>query len=421
MERALGPLRTDALAAIGAAAERHGAGAFLVGGVVRDIILGFPVTDLDVTVEGDAVEVAREWAQSAGGTVKGLTRFGTCKVDAGPAGVIDFASTRTENYKRPGALPDVAPSDIESDLARRDFALNAMAVDLSPGSYGELLDPFNGWDDIRKRELRVLHDKSFTDDPTRVLRGIRFAARYGYRFNPATGVLVADCVSGGCLRTISGKRLLRELRLIFLEEKAASGLKLLDKHGVLESISPDLALGSRKRKMIPAARTALGKFRSGEARKVINPGAFWLGFLFIGVEPASGLELLRYLNPDRRTRDVSLWACRELGAARARLSKLTPPHAYKATRLLRNVLPESLALLYTASTGKVRRIVGTYFTRWRHVKPLLRGADLVRLGVRRGPAVGGMLNRMLRLKLEGRLPTRNSEIAYVRRRVRTRR
>lgn len=390
--------------------------AYIVGGMVRDIILKRPSTDLDVTVEGDALKVARDYARAVGGGVKGVTRFGTCKVEGGPAGVVDFAATRTETYSRPGALPDVRPCpDIVRDLERRDFAINAMAMSLSKKCCGVVLDPFDGWGDIGRKHLTLIHPESFTDDPTRILRGIRFAARYGYRFEKHTLSSLRACLAAGCMRTISGKRVRRELDLIFEEDEVAAGIRLLHRYGVLRAIDRSLAPDARRMRGLRAAGGAQRKFRELVGGDKLEPRVFWFGFLLMGRKGSTAERLAGHLNLDGRAKHTAVWAAREAAKVTRDLSSVRPPRACEARRLLAGLPLESLALLYAVSGKRGRGILESFITRWRHVKPLLSGADLIALGVKPGPAMGKMFAKILRLKLEGRLPNRRSEAAFVRR------
>ncbi len=400
---------------IGQLADRRGSCAFIVGGMVRDIILGYPCTDVDVTIEGDAAGVARDYAGAIGGVVRGVTEFGTCKVEGGPLGVVDFAATRTETYRCPGALPDVQVfPHIIMDLERRDFALNAMAVLLSARVYGCVIDPFGGCDDIRRRQLTVIHPESFVDDPTRVLRGVRFAARYGYRFETHTLRLLRECVRSGCMRTISGKRVGRELELIFSEDRAVSGIRLLERYGILKSVDRGLDLGGDKRRLLPAADRAQAQFRKWTEECEFDASLFWFGYLYMGRSRAAAKRLTSYFNLDRRVKQNCLWVSQHLSSMRMKVSRLRPPYAFKVTKFVRNLPLESLALVYATSGRRERNMIKRYVTRWRHVKPSVSGSDLAELGMKQGPAMGRLLERIHELKLLGELPTRRSELSFAR-------
>ncbi|MBI2104525.1 MAG: CCA tRNA nucleotidyltransferase [Candidatus Omnitrophica bacterium] len=210
------------LRAIGGLADQRGMRAYAVGGCVRDWLLGLPIDtpDLDVTVEGDGIAVARAAGHALGGTLTVHQQFGTAtqrlrrRADGGrPSGPlrVDFATCRRETYARPAAYPKIAAGTLKDDLFRRDFTVNAMAAALSPARFGALVDPFHGARDLEQRRLRVLHGRSFLDDPSRLLRGIRFAQRFGLRWEPLTRRAAEEAVAAGALGWLNAGRLRREL------------------------------------------------------------------------------------------------------------------------------------------------------------------------------------------------------------------
>ena len=201
---------------------------YVVGGAVRDLLLGREPHELDFVVEGDAVAVARRAAERLGGRVTVHERFGTATVEA-PDATFDLAGARRERYERPGALPDVElGASLRDDLARRDFTVNAIALHLADG---ELIWYPQAEEDLAPRRLRVLHDGSFRDDPTRLLRLARYGARLGFEPDPHTDELAAEAVAGGALDTVTGPRLGAELRLLLREPQPAA-LAALERHGL---------------------------------------------------------------------------------------------------------------------------------------------------------------------------------------------
>src|SRR6266511_4457603 len=172
-------------------------GVYLVGGSVRDILLGEPNFDVDVVVEGDAITLANELAKKLGGRVRAHRIFGTAGVLYAEDGRVDVVTARSESYHAPAVLPTVEPGTIDQDLHRRDFTINAMAVSLKGDALGELVDPFGGRADLEAGRIRVLHDRSFIDDPTRILRAIRYEDRYGFRMDEQTAQLARDCIETG--------------------------------------------------------------------------------------------------------------------------------------------------------------------------------------------------------------------------------
>jgi tRNA nucleotidyltransferase (CCA-adding enzyme) len=205
-----------------AAAAEMGFSLYFVGGFVRDLLLGQPNFDVDLVVEGDAIALARQLAHEKGGRVRSHARFGTAKwilddpVEYGIASV-DFVSARTEFYGHPTALPEVERSSIRQDLHRRDFTINTLAICLDPGHWGELLDFYGGEEDLKQGIIRVLHSLSFVEDPTRMLRAVRFEQRLGFRIEPRTEELIDSAL--GLLDRVSSERIRHELYLILREEE----------------------------------------------------------------------------------------------------------------------------------------------------------------------------------------------------------
>lgn len=234
---------------------------YLAGGVVRDLLLGRPVRDVDLVVEGDALALARRLASRLGADCRDHGRFATATLVLEDGRRLDVAATRRERYARSGALPDVTPGvPIEEDLARRDFSINAMALAIATPT--RLLDPLGGRDDLRRGLVRVLHERSFADDPTRVFRAVRYAARLGFRLAPATRRALVAAVADGALDRISADRLRREIRLLLEEPERGRAVGSLTRLGVAAAVHPALA-------------------RAGAAGRVRRAGknADWLGAL----------------------------------------------------------------------------------------------------------------------------------------------
>jgi tRNA nucleotidyltransferase (CCA-adding enzyme) len=409
----------EVLRAIGVLARDMGQSTFLVGGMVRDLALGRSNIDLDIVVQGDAHDLGAAFARTTGSSIKGRTKFGTCKIESRAFGIIDLATARRETYRYPGALPDVEASDLEADLARRDFSVNAMAISLEPSGYGKLIDPFGGMADASKARLRVLHPLSFRDDPTRILRGVRFAARLGFAFERKTLALLKSCLSEGCLRAVSGKRILSEIELICLEDEVLRAFGLTDKLQILAGIDRVFAgnpLRWRRLKRLPAD---MERISSWTGSSFAERRLCWLSGLFLALRGRDARRLAERLDLPGREKNICLWAATELGRTEAKLSRLDAGRPYKVVRLLREVLPVGMVHLYSGSGRRGRSLIRTYLEKWRHLTPNLSGQQIMALGVKQGPKVGKMLERLLELKLQGKLSSPEDEIAYVRKRARS--
>ncbi|MDQ5825992.1 MAG: hypothetical protein M3441_17490 [Chloroflexota bacterium] len=224
-----------------ALAEERGWSVYLVGGFVRDALLGTPQKDLDLTVVGDGVALAQLLGSELGTQAEVADRFGTATVPLGGGLDLDFVTARKESYPSPGALPIVEPGTLEDDLARRDFTINALAVPLAGEGFGQLVDRHGGAADLAARLVRVLHPRSFEDDPTRIFRAVRYAERLDFKIERDTLELVLRAVRDGALGTLSTERAVRELLLVMEEPRAEAMLASLDRLGVLSWVHPGLA------------------------------------------------------------------------------------------------------------------------------------------------------------------------------------
>jgi len=225
---------------LGRQADAQGLRAWVVGGYVRDVILKRSNKDLDVVVEGNAIEFARQVASVWNLEVKAHPRFGTAILSGWPDGRhVDCVSARSETYSAPGALPVVKRSQIDEDLRRRDFTINAMAAELSGGEFGSLYDPFSGGEDLKRGMIRVFHDQSFEDDPTRLLRAVRFEQRFGFRFSRRTGSLIKQGVVRRIYRNVSGPRFFGEFVRGLAEKEAGRYICRLKRLGLLAFLTID--------------------------------------------------------------------------------------------------------------------------------------------------------------------------------------
>jgi tRNA nucleotidyltransferase (CCA-adding enzyme) len=365
--------------------------AYLVGGSVRDLLLGRPSRfDVDLAVVGDGEAYARELARRIGGSVLAHERFGTATVSDGAGGRVDVATARTETYAAPGRLPDVAAAEsIEEDLARRDFTINAMAVSLPDG---ELVDPFSGRQHLADRLVRVLHERSFVDDPTRILRGARYEARLGFRMDPKTETLALQSVAA--VRDLSGARVREELDAIFREDDVDRVLARLHRLGV------DAALG-----VAFGTPGLIGRLRTISERHGLGLSPAHLGFLSIDAPPGR-LEELGL--PAREAVAIDA-AHREAQRLRERIASASSPAAI--VEEVERGGPDTA--LYALALGDVPELQA-YFERLRDVRLDLDGDDLAALGLGESPRVGEVLAELRRRKLNGDLDDRASELAAAR-------
>jgi tRNA nucleotidyltransferase (CCA-adding enzyme) len=369
--------------------------AYLVGGAVRDLLRGETPADLDIAVEGDGRSTARAVADRLGGVVREYQRFGTADVVL-PEHTFHFATTREEVYDAPGELPRVAQTSLSEDLRRRDFTVNTMATGLTGDDLGHLYDPFGGLADLDAGLIRVLHDGSFLDDPTRLLRAVRYAARLDFALEQETERLAREAVAADALSTVSGKRIRADLMALLEEHqvgRAIEGLRELEIHSALHpELDPDPEL---------VASAALGAAAIGADRGVTALAAL--------VESApEELDLwLADLHLLAEERDAASRAARV--ASRIAMTLREREHSPSELRGLLSREPLealALALALRAPSEPILRWV----TDLRGVGLEISGDDLLAAGVPEGPAVGRALEETLRRKLDGIVSGRDAEL-----------
>lgn len=374
----------------------------IVGGAIRDLLMTRPLNDLDFAVEGDAIEFSNMLAASLHGEVIMRSQFETCKVNA--LGVIvDIAMTRKEIYPFPGALPTVSRSEIAEDLLRRDFTINAIALRLVPKPI-VVLDPNQGQSDINQGLVRILHQESFNDDPTRILRAIRYEQRLGFCLAPTTEEFLKRDLTQ--LAAITGERIRQELTLIFDEPRASNILLRAAELGILNAVYPHFPDSQTLRSSLSSLQHA------GNSHSMP-----YLAALTHHMNQSQVQELAKRLNSPRTWTKVST----DIITARTRINKLSPSQRpSQVYKLLHDVGDEALQFGYlTAASNETKKIVRHYLKNWRYVRSKLNGQDLISLGVPEGPLVKEILELLLEAQLDGLVKTRNDEIGMVHKTINT--
>jgi len=398
----------DLLETIGRIAEEQDGRAYLVGGLVRDVWRGATPArrDLDIVVEGDGPVLARELARALGGAVVEHRRFLTASVDAPRFGRIDVATSRAERYEAPGALPRVLPAGIAEDLRRRDFTVNAMAIELGSREFG-LIDPLGGRLDLARRRLRVLHPLSYVEDPTRIFRAARYAARLGLTPDAATARAQTLALRLVPYAALSGQRIAAELELILGEAEAGPILLRLGRSGAFRLLDPAYrltALGRRRLGALPEASTWAHE-------RGLDVDAVGLAALALADSLPQASALFQRLGFAGGPLAVLQRAQAESGALVGRLAAAGAPSA--RARELRGASPLELAWLWLTGDREVRATVD-WFAGLDPRVVSLTGDDVVALGIPRGPAVARVLAEMRDARLDGKLTSRAMEEAHVR-------
>jgi tRNA nucleotidyltransferase (CCA-adding enzyme) len=404
----------ELLEEIGRVADGLQYGAYVVGGFVRDLFLYRRNEDVDVVIEGDGIEFAKQFALKVGARIHTHRKFGTAVIIFSDGYKIDVASARMEYYKFPAALPIVEMSSIKLDLFRRDFTVNTLAIQLNPGQFGTLIDFFSAQKDIKEKAIRVLHNLSFVEDPTRVFRAIRFEQRFGFAIGKLTSGLIDNAVKMDFFKRLSGRRVFAEFKLILEEENPTDSVKRLDEYGLLEVIHPELCLSQERFELLNG----------------VSEVATWHDLLFLGESYMKWsvyfMALIGNLGPDT-VKEI----CNRLELPNRLSAFFTKemPDALKCLYWLEYHLPVDNATIYRKLSGqktelilfmmavtrqkKVKQSISNYFTRLRPVRTLLRGRDLVTMGMTPGPIYRRILDALLAAKLNGEVKTRQDEIDFV--------
>ncbi|MBI5560428.1 MAG: CBS domain-containing protein [Deltaproteobacteria bacterium] len=396
-------------------AGRLGYQAYAVGGFVRDLILKRENLDMDIVIEGDGIVFAKEFAKEHGLEVKGFERFKTAVIKFPDGRKLDVATARLEYYERPGALPTVEMSSLKLDLYRRDFTINTLAVSLNPERFGELIDFFGGQNDIREKTVRVLHNLSFVEDPTRAFRAIRFSERFGFNIAGHTLNLIKNASRLSLLKEVSGARTLDELRNILEDEKAACAVERLSELGMLSFIHKKIKWDKKASRLFERTKETLHWHRLLYTGEGVEEWLVLFLALTDGLAQAELEELSKRLDLSGKKRqdvvvskDDGLKAFNAINSGRVKRGS----NIYEVLNKL--PLPLLLYLMARAEKENTRKIMSSYISKLRRTETLLKGEDLKGMGVLEGLRIGELLAALLKKRLDGEITTREEEEEFVR-------
>ncbi|MBA2359322.1 MAG: CBS domain-containing protein [Actinobacteria bacterium] len=390
--------------AISAVSEPYD-GVYLVGGTVRDILIGEPNFDVDVAVEGDAIALGRSLAEALGGRLRAHQKFGTAVVLYGEDDRVDVVTARTEFYDAPAALPTVEHATIREDLFRRDFTINAMAVSLKGEDFGRLVDPFGGRRDLDAKTIRVLHNLSFIDDPTRIFRAIRYESRLRFRMDEHTQRLARGCIEMGLVGDLSSARLRDELTALLEEGDAGASILRLEELGAGRAVHPHFAADEEAVRLLERLRELNGRYET-------NVPAWRLALIALARNLPSDevYGWLRRLKVQRRDLE-RIAAAVSVGP---RLVERLRTGSLDAAEIVALADPYAPDAPLFAMAIEERPELDDYFRRLRMVELEVSGADLAELGLGESPEVGEILSELRRRKLNGQLDGRESELEAAR-------
>lgn len=404
------------LRVIGEVAQASGCRAYAVGGFVRDLLLHVKNLDLDIVVEGDGIAFAKKLAVRFSGTVRTHEKFGTAKVIFPDGFKIDVATARLEYYDYPAALPTVELSSIKLDLYRRDFTINAMAIHLNPDTFGSLVDFFNCQNDLKDRQIRILHNLSFVEDPTRIFRAIRFEQRMDFRIGKHTEKLIKNAVKMDLFDRFFGHRFFGELKIILSEENPLPALMRMGELGLLRFLSEKLTIDPKLESILEETQRALAWYK---LLYLDEPFRQWLVYLLALLSRTSTAEVLAFCERFEVPERYKIFIVKEkveVNRVSVIMKRQMPEKQSEIYRLLQNLSPEGLLhLMGLVKKKKGKKAISLYVTDLRETSPELTGNDLKEMGYRVGPLYGRILDRLLTAKLDGLVPTRESETDFVKR------
>ncbi|MEK7817108.1 MAG: CBS domain-containing protein, partial [Actinomycetota bacterium] len=390
-------------------------GVYLVGGFVRDLILAEPNYDIDIAVEGDGIEFAEQLAAELSGRVRAHRKFHTAVVildQMEPRLRVDVATTRTEFYDYPAALPTVEHASIKRDLYRRDFTINAMAVSLAAHDFGRLLDFFGGLEDIDNRVIRVLHNLSFIEDPTRIFRAVRYENRLGFRMNHHTLGLARGCVEMNLVGDLSSARLRDELIWLLSEPEVGHTIVRIGELGLGPSIHQALAVDTGAAAMVGRADTAAAEFRMLDEIKLWRLRLACLAKDMDAGQLGFWTQRLKLRRSDADAVTAAVVLSRKVLDRLEGTAPGPPPARALLDELLGRLPAEAILLAYArADSDAARAALELYMKDIRLVEISITGSDLLKLGIRESPAVGEILSRVRLLKIEGKVDGRDEELA----------
>jgi tRNA nucleotidyltransferase (CCA-adding enzyme) len=404
---------------IGQTGQDLGWNIFVVGGFVRDLLLGYDNLDIDIVVEGDGIEFAKTFAKKEGCRVNIHKKFATAVIVYPDSFKVDVASARMEYYKTPAALPIVEKSSIKLDLTRRDFTINTLAISLNPNNFGRLIDFFGGMRDLKDKTIRTIHNLSFVEDPTRIFRAIKFANRFDFDIGKLTSNLIKNAVLINCFKNLSGLRVLAELKQIFAESDPIPAVKIMEDYGLEKILHKELHFIPQTYQLLESVNKIMVWHDLLYTNEEYLRWAIYFMAIFNRCSHQVSKEVCERLNIPPKERTLLMEKRYEAETQLALIEKA--PSSYKMEDLywkLTGFKTEYLLyMMALANNEDTKKAISYYYTHLRHVKPAIRGKDLISLGFKPGPVFSDILNKVLTEKLGGKLKSKEEELDYVRRYV----
>lgn len=402
------------LCKIGSIGDRMKCSVFMVGGVVRDLFLGIKNYDLDIAVEGNGIKYARELCKILKGKMKSYRKFNTAIIILPNGFKIDIATARREFYEYPAALPKVELSSMKKDLYRRDFTINAMAIQLNKKYFGKLIDFFGGKRDLQSRIIRVLYNLSFVEDPARIIRAIRFEQRYDFKMDKSTEYFLKKAIDDKLLSKLRRKRIADELILILNEIKPERALKRMMDLGVIKYILPGVVVDDRKVEKIVKARKCYKYWKNNFVDEKVEIWLIYFTCLLEDLEISKIQRICRrmMLKTSNISKINGILLNYDLTVQfLEQKDKLSPSEVYIKLKSMTN---EMLFLLMMKNRQKrIKERIIKFLKISKYEKLEITGKDIERTGLQPGPIYSTLLNKLLYAKLDGKIRNKEEEIKFV--------
>ena len=388
--------------------------AYLVGGIVRDLILGVRNLDLDIVIEGDGIAFAQKLAKKLDKKLISHRRFGTATIVIGAHLKIDIATARFESYPHPGSLPQVTPGFLKDDLFRRDFTINAIAINITGREFGEIIDLFGGRQDLRRKVIRILHDQSFIDDPTRILRAIRFQQRYSFRIEPHSLRLLQAASKMKMLELVQPHRTRDELILLLKEDTPVGLIRCVNKLVGFNFLSRRLCLSRRDFLLIKSVTSGIAWFsKELHYRRQLDQWLIYLMAILDSVLTARVKSICaRYAFARGDTKRLIEYKKYASGVSKKLSQKRIEPA--QIFRISEPLSYEILVMIKARYKNRfLRKHISDFFSVYNGTRLHLTGEDLKRLGSAPGPHYKKLLTRVLYAKLNGLISSKDQELAFL--------
>ena len=399
---------------LGAVAQEMKVNAYVVGGFVRDVFLHRENLDIDLVIEGDGIDFAKKVASRYESHVKTHRTFGTAVITFPDGFKVDVASARLEYYEYPAALPQVEMSSIKLDLYRRDFTINTLAIRITPPFFGELIDFFGARKDIKEKTIRVINNLSFVEDPTRVLRAIRFEQRFGFRIGKLTLSLIENAVKLNFLERLEGRRFISELILMLQEDEVIPNIKRMHQLNILRFLHPGITFDGSARGLLERISEVINWYElSFLEEKYERWRVYFLG-LINGLQKKEVLSLCTRLSMNGKEEKKMVQLREHARKVLLKMAKDKNMSSSQMFRLLNPLSAECLLYLMARVTKKeAKKAVSNYLAQLKHTKIKTTGEDLKKLGLPPGKLYKKILDKLLDAKLDGKVSGKREEIAFV--------